>query len=361
MHAGALLIAATLLPVAVVAQPLPLPRYQHIFVIIEENRTADQVIGNALAPNINRLARRYGYAANFYGERHPSEPNYIAMLGGDTFGIQDDDAFYCKPGVRIPGCLLSTQRGYPDHTIGARSLADQLAAKGLTWKGYFEDLPQPGALVYAWPLPEQPLPGKPVKLYVSKHNGFVSFAAVQKDPALAGKLVGFDVLERDIASGQLPNYAHIVPNECNDMHGLHGDNVPEGCASDAGLVARADRVVGEIVAKITGSPMWRRAENSAIVITFDEGGRRAPGHPDGCCGSTPGDPDNPGGGWVATVVITNHGPRGLIDRTPYNHYSLLRTTEAAFGITEYLGHAADTGAGVRIMTPLFRPAAGPGP
>jgi hypothetical protein len=52
-------------------------------------------------------------------------------------------------------------------------------------------------------------------------------------------------------------------------------------------------------------------------------------------------------------VITNHGPRGVVDDTPYNHYSLLRTTEQAFGIDEYLGHAADARRGVSSMAPLF--------
>lgn len=53
------------------------------------------------------------------------------------------------------------------------------------------------------------------------------------------------------------------------------------------------------------------------------------------------------------MVITNHGPRNVVDATPYNHYSLLRTTEAAFGIDEYLAHAAGESEGVIAMTPLF--------
>jgi len=331
-----------------------LPRYSHIFVIVEENRTTDQIMGNELAPNINRLAREYGYAANFYAERHPSQPNYIAMLGGDTFGISDDDAFYCKPGMKKWGCNSSSEAGYVDHTITARSLPDQLSAKGLSWKGYFQDIPQPGSLAYVWPSPEEPVAGKPERLYAAKHNGFMAFATVQSDPALASKIVGFDALDRDIVANTLPNYAHIIPNQCNDMHGLHGVNVPVGCVEgDPGLIRSADRTVGEIVGKIMASSAWKGADNVAVVITFDEGGLASGNHADGCCGSVPGDRDNPGGGWIATIVVTNHGPRGLVDSTPYSHYSLLRTTEAAFGITEYLGHAADRTKGVKIMQPLF--------
>jgi hypothetical protein len=102
------------------------------------------------------------------------------------------------------------------------------------------------------------------------------------------------------------------------------------------------------------SSVWKSTDNVAVVITFDENDRDERAGPDeGCCGNEPGSAANGGGGRIATIVITNHGPRGVVDATPYNHYSLLRTTEAAFGITEYLGHAADTQRGVVVMAPLF--------
>ena len=63
------------------------------------------------------------------------------------------------------------------------------------------------------------------------------------------------------------------------------------------------------------------------------------------------DAHNPGGGHIPTIVITNHGPHGVIDATPYDHYSLLRTFEDAFELGDHLRHAND--AAVRAMTPLF--------
>ena len=59
------------------------------------------------------------------------------------------------------------------------------------------------------------------------------------------------------------------------------------------------------------------------------------------------------------MVITNHGPRGVRDDTPYNHYSLLRTIEDAFGIDQHLGHAGDTDKGVTPMVKLFQAPAAP--
>lgn len=331
------------------------PRYAHIFVIIEENHTTDEIVPSKTAPNLTRLAQTYGYAWRFYAEQHPSEPNYVAMLGGDTFGIRDDDAFWCKPGAKDVACPHSADPGYVDHTVAAPSLAAQLEKHGLSWKGYFEDIPSGGSRVFRWPA--EAAGGRPAGLYAVKHNGFMNFRGVQNDPALNQKIVGFDVLDRDLGSGDVPNYAQIVPNQCDDMHGLPaGPSVPADCIfdADARLISRGDAEAGRLVAEIQRSPIWSRPENSAIVITFDESDPEHPGgHAAGCCGSSPADPDNPGGGWIATIVITNHGPRALTDINPYNHYSLLRTTEDAFGIDEHLGHAADTITRVIDMIPLF--------
>ncbi len=351
-----LVVALLLMHVPLATAEQAVPRYEHIFLIVEENHTADQIIGSGRAPNFDALAKEYGIASQFYAETHPSEPNYVAMLGGDTFGITDDDAYYCKPHMDADGCEDSESDDYVDHTIVGPSFADQLAARGLTWKGYFEDIPAPGSPAYRSPSQGQPSGGKPEALYASKHNGFMNFKSVQDDPARREKIVGFDTLKADIANGALPNFAVIVPNQCNDMHGLVGRFVPSDCfyLSPSGLIARADRQVADLVAGIMRSPMWSARGNVAIVVTFDENDTgRSGGHPSGCCGSTPDDRNNPGGGWIVTIVITNHGPRGLDDPTPYNHYALLRTMEQAFGISAYLGHAADSDKGVVAMTPLF--------
>jgi phospholipase C len=232
MASGMLLFAGV--AILIFAQARSSSDYQHIFVIIEENRSFQDVIGNPVAPNLTELARQYALATKFFAETHPSQPNYIALLGGDTFRIGDDDAFYCYAGKADENCPNAKKPGYADHTIAARSLMDQLTERGLTWKGYFESIPTPGSKVAF----SAETPDEPAQLYASKHNGFMSFATVQKHPNLATKIVGFDRLRDDLISGNLPNYAHIVPNQCNDMHGLGGAKVPNDCtySNDAGLL-----------------------------------------------------------------------------------------------------------------------------
>ncbi len=318
-----------------------IPSSKHIFVIIAENKDYDQIINSANAPRLNQLAKTYGLASRFYGEVHPSEANYIAILGGSNYGIHDDDAFYCQPGSRDRFCRHAQDPGYVNHTIAAQSLMNQLEQKGLTWKGYFEDLPSPGSQAVVFPNGVR-------ALYAVKHNGFMSFKAVQDDPQRAQKIVGLDQLSADLDSGKVPNYSHIILNQCHEMHGL-----PE-CPNPEQLIRTGDAQMGKLADQIMQSSIWSAPDNSAIVVTWDEDSNPAnKPEPQGCCGFDPKSAANFGGGHIATLVITNHGPRGVVDATPYNHYSLLRTTEDMFGLSAYLQAAGDTAHGVRPMTRLF--------
>ncbi len=339
------------------SEDLAVPRYAHVFVIVDENKDVERIDGGADASTITRLAQSYGNATRFYGEVHPSEANYVALIGGSTFGIHDDDAYYCLPGSKDrENCRGASAIGYAPHAINAPNLATQLETAGLTWKGYYQSIPAPGADVTVGYDPATDGPNAPLA-YASKHSGFLNFVSVQRDPARAHHLVGFEMLRRDLASGNAPNFGLIVPNLCDDMHGMPADayGVPADCAHEnlSGLIRRGDAMVGRIVEMIIASPVWRSKENVAIVLTFDEDDSHGR---DGCCGVTPAAPSNFGGGHIATIVVTNHGPREVTDPTPYNHYSLLRTIEDAFGIHRYLGLAGDTEHGVRPMLPLFRTA-----
>jgi hypothetical protein len=337
---------------AAMAKTAPVPRYAHVFVIVEENKNYDQILDPAVAPNIARLAKTFGNATRFFGEVHPSEGNYVALLGGDTFGIHDDDGFTCRSGVQAPLCGGSGAPGYVNHTVHAPHLGSQLEAAGLTWKGYYESLPEPGSLVFTASDRMFDNGTRKTALYASKHSGFLNFSSVQSDPARARKIVGFDQLNADLAADRLPNFALIVPNQCNEMHGLTGAGVPADCtgANLSALIGRGDRAAGDLVARLQATRAWKSRSNMAIVITFDEGSGKTR---EGCCAVTPDAPSNFGGGHIPTIVITNHGPRGVSDDTAYNHYSLLRTLEDAFGLRAHLGHAADEAKGVVSMTPLF--------
>ena len=352
-----LLPAIVLAALMLASNPLPgraaepsaassVPHYDHILVIVEENKGYATVLDHGYAPNISRLGATYGTATQMFAEVHPSEANYVALLGGDTFGIHDDDAWYCVTNDTRSLCKGADAPGFVAHLIAGPNLASQLRAKGLGWRAYLEYIPAPGSLAIVSPESAT----EPAALYAAKHTGFTNFASVHADPDLAHELVGFDALSADLRAGNVPAFALIVPNQCDEMHGIDSPKAPPDCAKgDAGLVRRGDAVVGNLVKQIQASPIWSAGE-TAIVVTWDEDGKadRILGAPQSCCVV---DAHNPGGGHIPTIVITNHGPRGLSDPTPYDHYSLLRTIEDALGLDGHLRHAGDPG--VRAMTPLF--------
>jgi len=277
------------------AQTASFPQYDHVFLLIMENEGYNQVVGNANAPILNALAQDYGLATNYTGVADPSEPNYVAMLGGDFFGINNDDPYW-----------------FPGQTVNAANLMSQLDAAGKTWRGYFQSMPYPGYRGYCYPDKCNGIPDADTK-YVAKHNGIVNFANLQ-NPTDFGKMFPLPQLSDDLADGTVPNFSYIVPNECNDMHGappwcVDSDNT--GTVQQSWLIAQGDKFVGDVVNQITSSSMWQTG-NNAIVITFDEGNRAT--------------------SQILTIVVTNHGPRGLVDKTSYNHFSLLASLQQTFGL-----------------------------
>jgi phospholipase C len=265
----------------------------------------------------------------------------MAAIAGDYFGVQDDNQFYCTPALATtdPNCAGTTV----NHTVDAQSIADQLTAAGMTWRGYFQSLPPVPStgLISTGPNANGPYtfkwPSNSVALYASKHNPFVNFTGTQ---GAVGNMVDDSQLATDLADNALPNYSLIVPDQCHDMHGTGG------CSDENGLIAAGDSYVGDTVSEIMASKQWQEGRN-AIVITWDEDDFSDQGQPGtGCCGA------DPGGGHVATIVITNKTTNPIIDNAPYNHYSLLRAMEDAFGLP-CLAHACDSA--VTPMTALFHP------
>lgn len=335
---GGIAWLATPVASSAVSSNATIPHYQHIVEIMMENTSYGTIIGNSNAPQINALASEYGLATNYFGVTHPSEPNYVANIGGSYFGIQDDNQFYCTPALAgtDSNCVGTTV----NHTVSAQSIADQLTAAGMTWKGYFGSLPPtPAALVTSGAGANGPYtfkyPSNAVALYASKHNPFVNFVGTQ---GAVANMVPDTQLATALSTSSLPNFSLVVPDQCHDMHGTGG------CTNTTSLIAAGDSYVGTTVDQIMDSSTWKQG-NNAIVVTWDEDDFSDSGQlGTGCCGA------NPGGGDVVTIVITNHGHFPTTDATAYNHYSLLRSMEEAFGLP-FLAHAGDSA--VTAMTPLF--------
>jgi hypothetical protein len=294
--------------------------YDHVFVIVEENHGFSDVIGNPAAPNLNALAREYGLATSYYGITHPSEPNYVAMFGGNTFGVKDDNPYYLN-------------------RVDKPSLISQLDKAGVSWRAYLQGLPHPGYQGICYPANCNGAPDKD-PLYVSKHNPIPNFSTSLNAKDWS-RQVPVEQLTTDLRRGTVPAFNFVVPDECHDQHGDPPYCVDSGSAGDPQdqrLVATGDRYLGDLVSSITNADFWAKG-NNAVAIVYDEGNDGA------------GIGTNPGGGRAATVVVTSHGPRKVQDPTPYNHYSLLQTIQRNFGLG-CLENTCDT-AHVSPMNPLL--------
>ncbi|MGH8860549.1 MAG: alkaline phosphatase family protein, partial [Jatrophihabitantaceae bacterium] len=262
-----------------------------------------------------------------------------------------------------------------------RNLVDQLEAHHVGWDAYLEDLPADKQARFGPARPD----GSLISLYAKKHNPFVLFDDVKNDPARMAHVRDYTRLSADLNGSHAPRFVWITPNQCNDMHGGVYDTVPghpetpcpyggtKDDQNDAALKAKSDAFVHGAVTTIRSSKAWTK--HSAIVIVTDEndftnnaqtGGWESAA---GCCDSPfveANDPrlalnkDTPsswpggtyGGGLIPAIVVTASGPRGLVDHTAYNHYSLLTTIEDNWRLG-HLGHAGDSANGVVPMSPLF--------
>jgi len=222
---AALLVALVVCSVGQSAPP-QVPAFNHVVVVVLENKSRAQVLGNPAAPAFNAFARRGAVLRAYRGVTHPSLPNYLALVSGSTHGISSD----------CTSC-----------TVGGRSLADTLEARKLTWKAYAEGLPRAG-----WTGPSR---GR----YAKKHVPFLYFRRVLDRPARLKRVVPLTRLARDRAAGHLPNFALVVPDLCHDMH---------DCS-----VATGDAWLKRFL------PPLLKLPGTAVFVVFDESDTADPGVP----------------------------------------------------------------------------------
>jgi phospholipase C len=162
---------------------------EKVLVIVEENRSVEDA--EAHMPFLMSQAKSYGTATNFYAVKHPSLPNYLALAGGSTFGVSDDD----DPNA---------------HELQGPSLFGQLVSAGRTAKAYAETMPTNCAR-------------ENHETYAARHNPWTYF----HDPGERASCEQFDVpsgsptggaLVDDITNGNLPTFGLLVPDLCHDGH-----------------------------------------------------------------------------------------------------------------------------------------------
>jgi acid phosphatase len=213
--AAAAFVVAALQPQSIPAESSA-PRIDHVVIIVEENHSFRQIIGDGDAPYINSLAAKAAVFTNAHAITHPSQPNYFALFSG-LLATNGDG---CPP------------QGIPPD---APNLGSEILTAHRSFAGFAETMPRVGFTGCSY--------GK----YARKHAPWVQFTNIPPaDNRPFSALKSFD---------QLPTIAMIIPNLDNDMHD--------------GSIEQADRWLRANIAPLLA---WGQTHNMLFVLTWDEGG-----------------------------------------------------------------------------------------
>ncbi|KAG5728901.1 Acid phosphatase [Termitomyces sp. T112] len=227
--------------------------------------------------NLAFLAKEGLTLSNYFAVTHPSEPNYVAVVGGEYFGIDSDNLFNLPKNIS--------------------SIVDLLEDKKISWAEYQEDMPSTGFTGFQF---LNPTTGD--NDYVRKHNPLIIFESVNTKHDRTSNIKNFTLFDQDLANNALPQWVFVTPNMLNDGH-------------DTGITY-AGNWTRAWLEPLLKNPNFN-GENTLIMLTFDEIGTY------------------PKPNRVFTVLLGNALPKHLIGKTDdnfYTHYSTIATIEANWNL-----------------------------
>jgi hypothetical protein len=200
--------------------PVSQPTFSHVILIVEENHSYSEVIGNSAMPYLNSLASQYGLATQYFANAHPSMPNYLMLTTGQMESFDDNFS----------------------GTISDDNSIRELVKAGKSWKAYEESIPSSGYL------------GGDASPYLRHHDPFSYLSDVQNDSTQAANIVPFTQFASDLAGNTLPQFSFISPDVDHDAHN--------------GTLAAADSWLQSNIAPLLASSAFQNS--GLLIITFDE-------------------------------------------------------------------------------------------
>jgi hypothetical protein len=254
------------------------PAFDHVFLIMMENTDYGQLIGDRTdAPFMNSLASRGALLANYQAVYHPSDENYLAIAGGDTF---------VRRGVY-----------FPHIHVAARNLADLLEAAAKTWRTYEEGMGTPCNTTTRYD-----------DNYEPDDAPFILFQDIQRNAALCrGHLVDLREWPRDLQHiATTPAFAWLAADDYDDGE-LPGNGSPKSLQVQ-------DAWLRKTLRPLFDSAAWRDRK-SLLILTWDESDTTANNH-------------------IPTIVLGSRRTvkSGYVSHVRYDHYSTARTIESALGL-----------------------------
>jgi phosphatidylinositol-3-phosphatase len=278
------------------AWPSTLPRYDHIIIVVEENKDCDQIIGSKAAPYLNKLAEEGANLTRMFGEEHFSQGNYFWLFSGSNQNVGFVD--------EVPRIKFT-----------ASNLGQQLISKGLSFKGYSQSLPAIGSAADT-----VPANCRHSCLFGRKHVPWISFANVPNGTTVeTSSNLRFADFPSDY--GKLPTVAFVIPDLKHDMHnGAPKHSIPAG---DAWLKQNIDPYY-----------QWAKTHNSLLIITFDENDDRTgtTGLTDPAVDQDHDQTRHDRQNRIPTIFAGAHVKPNYAAPDGMTHVNILRTIEAMYGL-----------------------------
>lgn len=260
-----------------IARAAGVPLHNHVVVVILENKNYNVV---RVLPYTASLISAGASFPKSFAVTHPSQPNYFALWAGGTLGVTNDN---CP----APGSPFS-----------AENLGHACEAAGLTWRAYSENLPSAGATGCSYDGDAS------TGLYTRKHDPWTCFANLSHANERP-----YGDLAADIAAGQLPNLAYVIPNNCHNSH----NSTTVGCTA-----ADADTWLSNNLPPILNA----LGPAGTLILTWDED-------------------DNTSGNHILTVFAGPMVIPGYASNRFITHFTVVRTICAALGLPAFGSSAAE--------------------
>src|SRR5438874_2204895 len=193
--------------------------FDQLVVVLFENHAITSIYGPATY--MTQLANTYGISLHWQSTTNPSQPNYISLIGGSTFGVSGDGN---HPNLNHP------------------TIVDLIENSGHTWKAIAESAGGSGCGL-------SPPRGE-------DHFPFLSYTTITGNSARCANLISGD---SNTVLAQLNAGVNFIWFTPTDNHNMHDNSVSSGDAWLSGLVTK-------IMATSTFTS--RRA---ALFVVFDEG------------------------------------------------------------------------------------------
>jgi acid phosphatase len=273
------------------------PRSNHVYIVAEENRSYEHIVGSASMPYLNSLINKGGLATQFYSNQHGSLENYFWVTAGQKITDNND--------------TLSV--------FNVDNIERHLLTNGKTFKSYAQTLPYAGYT------------GLYYNAYMKRHAPLPYFTDMANSSLLKNH-VSTTVMAQDIANGTLPNFAFITPDGDHDMH---------NCGTNLGACLwTADQWLKYNIGPLLATAPFQPGGDGVLIIWADEADLST----DNRCSATV---LTGCGGHIVVAMIGPQVKAGYKSVTTYHHPSVLRTMLEALGTTSNFPGAANTAPDMR--------------